>query len=227
MQLFDQLLQFTLFQGMSRDDLQQVAERTRFDFVKVAPGRPVVSEGDAAQHLCFLLTGQLEVVTTADDRSYAVSEVLHAPLLLQPEALFGYHQYYTRSFSTLTDVSLLRLEKKEVVRLSDEFLVFRINLINTFATQAQRAAHQPWQRCAETLGERIVRFLTQHCLYPAGHKTFHILMTQLANELNDSRLNVSRALNAMASQQLLELQRGRIVVPHLEAMSGIMTEQRR
>jgi hypothetical protein len=31
LQLYDQLLQFPLFQGMSRDDLSQVAGHTKFD----------------------------------------------------------------------------------------------------------------------------------------------------------------------------------------------------
>jgi len=45
-----------------------------------------------------------------------------------------------------------------------------------------------------------------------------ILMTRLAMEVNDSRLNVSRALNAMQQRGLLRLHRGRIEVPSLERL---------
>ena len=34
LQIYDQLLQFPIFLGMSRDDLSQVAAHTKFDFVK-------------------------------------------------------------------------------------------------------------------------------------------------------------------------------------------------
>ena len=45
---------------------------------------------------------------------------------------------------------------------------------------------------------------------------FHILMNQLAGELNDSRLNVSKVLNEMEREHLIILHRGRIEIPLLE-----------
>lgn len=221
MQLFDQLLQFPLFQGMSRDDLSQVAERTKFDFLKLQPGNTIVAEDDTATHLHFLLAGTVITDTTSDDRSYSVTEYAEAPLMLQPEVLFGYNQRYTRTSKAYTQVSLLRLDKKEVTRLSQEFMVFRINLLNIFATQSQRAARQPWRRTPTTLRDRIVMFFNQHCVHPVGQKIFHILMNTLAAELNDSRLNVSRQLNALERNGLIVLKRGMVVIPHLEALNGV------
>jgi DNA-binding GntR family transcriptional regulator len=43
-------------------------------------------------------------------------------------------------------------------------------------------------------------------------------MTQLAAELNDSRLDISRALNEMEDDGLLTLHRGRIEIPMLERL---------
>jgi hypothetical protein len=45
-----------------------------------------------------------------------------------------------------------------------------------------------------------------------------ILMTRLAAELGDSRLNVSKVLNAMQADGLLTLYRGRMVIPSLERL---------
>ena len=63
-----------------------------------------------------------------------------------------------------------------------------------------------------------MRFLGQHCLYPAGSKTFYILMTQLADEIGDSRLDISRALNQLQDEGLLQLYRGRIKVMQMERL---------
>ena len=43
-------------------------------------------------------------------------------------------------------------------------------------------------------------------------------MTRLAEEVNDSRLNVSRILNDMQHRGLIELSRGKIEVPQLERL---------
>ena len=218
LQLYDQLLQFPLFQGMSRDDLAKIAGHTKFGFMKCRQGEVIVKEDTPCSQLHFLLSGTVKAETHSDDRSYKVVEQLSAPFILQPEAIVGYHQRFTHTFTAIMETGLIILDKDEVMRLSEEFLVFRLNLLNIFATQTQKLLRQPWRRFPETLTERIIRFLAQHCIYPAGPKTFHILMTRLADEVGDSRLDVSRALNAMQLDGLVKLHRGRIEVPQMERL---------
>lgn len=221
MQLYDQLLQFPLFQGMSHDNLAQVAGHTRFGFLKTTAGQKVISEDAPCNQLYFLLAGTLEVETRSDDHSYTVIEQLSAPCMLQPEGIFGYNQHFTHTYTAIEESSFITIGKDEITRLTEEFLIFRLNLLNLYATMTQKLLRQPWRHHPENLSERIVRFLTTHCLYPAGPKTFRILMTQLANEVGDSRLDVSRALNQMQDAGLLQLHRGRIEVPRMERLQTI------
>ena len=218
LQIYDRLLQFPLFQGMSRDDLEIVAGHTRFGFQKVTAGRQIIHAGDPCTHLYFLINGTLKIETFSDDRRYSVTEQMSSPYILQQESIFGYYQRYTHNFYALTDANFLTLDKEEVVRLSEDFLVFRLNLMNHLATQTQKLIQAQWRRNPLSLRERIVRFLFQHTLYPAGPKTFHILMERLAEEVSDSRLNVSRTLNRMQAAGIIELHRGRIEIPQLERL---------
>ena len=218
LQIYDRLLQFPLFQGMSRDDLEIVAGHTRFGFQKVTAGRQIIHAGDPCTHLYFLINGTLKIETFSDDSRYSVIEQMSSPYILQQESIFGYYQRYTHNFYALTDANFLTLDKEEVVRLSEGFLVFRLNLMNHLATQSQKLIQMQWRRSPLSLRERIVRFFFQHTLYPAGPKTFHILMERLAEEVNDSRLNVSRALNRMQESGVIELHRGRIEIPQLERL---------
>ena len=218
LQIYDRLLQFPLFQGMSRDDLEIVAGHTRFGFQKVTAGRQIIHAGDPCTHLYFLINGTLKIETFSDDSRYSVIEQMSSPYILQQESIFGYYQRYTHNFYALTDANFLTLDKEEVVRLSEDFLVFRLNLMNHLATQSQKLIQMQWRRSPLSLRERIVRFFFQHTLYPAGPKTVHILMERLAEEVNDSRLNVSRALNRMQETGVIELHRGRIEIPQLERL---------
>jgi len=203
---------------MSRDDLEIVAGHTRFGFQKVTAGRQIIHAGDPCTHLYFLINGTLKIETFSDDSRYSVIEQMSSPYILQQESIFGYYQRYTHNFYALTDANFLTLDKEEVVRLSEDFLVFRLNLMNHLATQSQKLIQMQWRRSPLSLRERIVRFFFQHTLYPAGPKTFHILMERLAEEVNDSRLNVSRALNRMQETGVIELHRGRIEIPQLERL---------
>lgn len=217
-QLYDQLLQYPLFQGMSRTDLMQVVSRTKFNFIKFARGKRIVKEGDKCDSLYFLISGILQAETQPDDYSYTFVEQLSAPYIIQPESLFGLNQRYTGNYCAWTDVSLFSIDKKEVINLSDMLIVFRLNLINLYAAHTQRIQHQPWRRQPQVLEQRIIRFFSERCKYPAGPKEIRILRGQLAAELNDSSLDISRALCRMRDAGLIQLNRGRITIPAFEKL---------
>lgn len=218
LKIYDKLLQFPLFQGMSHDELMQVVTHTKIGFAKYDKGRKIVSEGDNCSHLCFLVSGQLIAETTADDHGYRVVEQLSAPYILQPERLFGIHQRYTSSFRAAQSCHFITIDKQEVLLLLDTQLVFRLNMLNIMATETQRLSRHTWRSVSPSLRAAIIRFFIQHTLRPAGPKTFHILMKRLAAELGCSRLEVSQALNQMQADGLLSLYRGRIEIPMLERL---------
>ncbi len=219
LQLYDHLLQFPLFQGLSRAELLQMAGNTKFGFLKIDAGKYVVRDGDLCTQLYFLIGGTITLTTESDDHGYSIVETLSAPWLLQPEALFGLSPRYSCTARATTATHFITLSKDEVLRLLDDFLIIRLNLLNIMATLTQRRTRQAWHRPPTTLRHRIARFLTEHCAYPAGQKQVNILMKRLALEMNASRLDVSEALNDMQADGLIGLHRGRIEVPSLERVA--------
>lgn len=216
MEIYDRLLQFTLFQGMSHADLMQVAGHTKFEFLKLQAGKRLVKEGELCTHLFFLTSGTLRADTQSDDHSCRVSETVSAPYTVQPERIFGFDQRYSSSFKAETPCSLISIDKQEVLLLLETQLVFRLNLQNLLSTEVQRLRRHVWRSAPRSLREAVVRFFFSRCLYPAGAKTFYVLMTQMAAYLNDSRLDISHVLNQMQADGLLTLHRGRIEIPSLE-----------
>ena len=219
LQLYDHLLRFQLFQGLSRNELLQMAGNTKFGFRKEEAGVTVVHEGDTCRQLLFLISGTLQLTTRSDDGAYRFVEHLASPWLLQPETLFGASPRHTGTCVTLEPCHFITLSKDEVLRLTDDFLIIRLNLMNMLATMVQKRSQQPWRRMPSSLVGRFIRFVMDHSAYPAGPKTLHILMTRLAADLNDSRLNVSRMLNQLQDTGLITLHRGRIERPSREKLA--------
>ena len=200
LQLYTKLLGLPLFQGLGKADLEDI-----------------VSENDICNRLHFLLNGQIEVITTSASHGYQIKEELVAPELLQPERLFGLTQRFTKTFKTLTVCNVLCVEKDEVMRLSDAYMIFRINLLNMLSTYAQKNERMLLRRYPESLEGRVIRFIADRCLRPAGKKTVKIKMRQLALELNDSRLDISKALNHLEENGVVALRRNYIDIERLEA----------
>ncbi len=218
LRLYDQLLLYSLFLGMSRSELLQLVGNTRFDFRKYEAKEQVVKEGDGCTHLFFLMQGNVSVSSYSDNHHFRVEETLSAPWIIEPEHLFGLSTHYTKSVTALTTCHFVLLSKSEVQRLLDTFLTFRLNYLNLLSTSVQQLSRRFWRRTPQTLEGKIIQFFIDHCVYPAGPKVFYILMAHLAEVLNDSRLNISIALNEMQQKGLLELHRGRIQIPSLERL---------
>lgn len=218
MTLYDQILNLPLFQGLSHDDLSDIVSHTKFDFLKVKAGSIIVRENTPCTHLRFLLSGSVCMHSHADDNSYSVDEILSAPNIFEVERLFGLTQYYSHTITAYTECSLLVLTKEEIMQLSDELLVFRINLFNRMATDVQKLRENFWRKEPKTLPESIMRFFVLHSAYPAGHKVFNITMQTLANEVHQSRLNVSNKLNEWNRKGLIIISRSKIDIPRLEKL---------
>lgn len=212
---FDILLRLPLFQGMSRDDLTEVIAHTKLEFVKVQTHHVIAKEGDRCDQLTFILNGNVTVVTTLNTHS-SFTETLHSPIVLQPERLFGLHQQYTHTFMAATPCQMLIIQKQDIMKLASTYPIFQINLLNILSTKVQKMENRQWMTTPVSLRKRLVNFFVSRCLYPAGEKDFKMRMTDLAHELNCSRLDISKCLNAMQEEQHLILSRGRITIPHLE-----------
>ena len=216
--LYDNLLVLPLFMGMSRSDLMDIAGQTKFDFKKVEDGETIVREGEACQRLYFLLSGEIMVITEADDHGYRIEEDIFGPEIFQIERIFGLTQRFTHTYIAKHGCSLMSISKQEMQKLSDKFEIFRINLLNLISTQTQKNNRRLFRVPPKTLSERITRFFESHCIRPAGEKMFYIKMTRLAEEMNVKRIYVSNALNEMQDHKLIKLYRGRIHIPSLEKL---------
>lgn len=213
--VYERLLQFPLFKGMGHADLTQIVAHTKFSFEKYDKDKRVIKAGEACHRLYFLTHGTLQVTTVSETGDYRLREVVNAPYTLQQECLFGMPQRFRSTFTALTPVNFIVLDKKEVTTLFNDFFVFRLNALSIISSALQMERMAVWNDNPASLRQHIVDFMKRRCEIPTGEKTFHILMSQLALYVNDSRLDVSRELNRMQQEGLVSLSRGQIRVPDI------------
>lgn len=222
---YDRLLGLPLFQGMSGYDLDEVVAHTKFGFHKTGPGKTILREGDACDALCFLLRGRLIARIEADDHGYAFEEEEDGPCILQPERLFGLTQRYTRTYTTASPCQLLTIDKQEVLRLTERFGIFRLNLINIISTQSQKMSRLPWHVSSNTR-QRIIQFFETRCNRPSGRKVIRIKITRLAAELHVGKQAISEEMNRMRDEHLLTFSRGIVHIPALEQLLSASPQSR-
>ncbi len=217
----EHLIELPLFQGMSNSDIESVITSTNLRRITLAKGKVVVSEDDMCDTIYFLTSGIISSTKRANDGGYSITENIGAPEVLQPERIFGLTQRYTRTFKTFTSCSFLCIAKRDVLTLSDNYQIFRINLLNIISTRSQRLTSNPWRMRPKSTRDRIVRFIEERCSRPAGEKILSIKMERLAYEIGESRLNVSKVLNSMNKEGIIAIKRGYIHIPQLERLVSL------
>ena len=218
LQIYERLLQFPLFYGMSHKEVMELVAHYHLDFFKKEAEEEITIADAPCEQFIMLTKGQIESTTTSPDNSFFVEEVFNSPYTLQPENLFGTSQRFRSTFTTSTRCNFITIDKKELVVLFEKFETIRLNYLNMLSNMTQKTLRSAWLSRGASNRSHIISFMANHCLRPAGHKVFNIFMTRLAEEINTSRRDVSAELNKMQAEGLLELSRGRITVPFMERL---------
>lgn len=218
LKLYERLLELPLFQGMSRNDLGEAVSLIKFRQLDYSKNKTVISEGDVCDRLFFLVKGTVLITGYSDDKGYSITEQLSAPDVFQPERMFGLTQRHTVTMLTVTECSFICVSKPDIMVLSNNYEIFRLNFLNIICTRLQRLIRVPWQTKPQTIRRKIFKFISSKCLRPAGEKIIAIKMERLATEISESRLNVSQELNVMDAEGLISLRRGKIYVKALEKL---------
>jgi CRP-like cAMP-binding protein len=143
-------------------------------------------------------------------------EYLTAPYLIEPYSLFGMNVRYTASYIAHTNIDALEVEKSFVINELLNHEIFRFNYLNMINCRAQTLHSRLLQSIPGTAENKIIYFISLHATFPAGRKRLRIKMDDLAQHLNETRLNISKALNGFEEKGWVELHRKEIVIPAME-----------
>lgn len=217
--MFETLLQLPLFQGLAQEDFTTILEKVKLHFTKHKAGETIIQAGTSCRQLTFILKGRVSIQTHAPEGSYSVIEEGEAPLLIEPQSLFGMTTSYVSTYTALTDeTDSISISKSFMMDELFKYAIFRLNFMNIISNRAQTLNNRLWLHAGDSTEEHLLQFIQTHIERPVGPKQFCIKMEELARIINTSRINVSKILNEMQEDGLLELYRGKIVIPQVEKL---------
>lgn len=216
--MYDKLLQLPLFQGLCKTDFTNILEKVKLHFQKYTPGSYLIKQNEPCNHLVFILSGQIQSESTDEVHGYTIQEELESPTIIEPYSLFGMMTTYTASYQALTEVHTVMIDKKYVLTQLNNYTIFQLNLLNILSNRAQMAYQKLWNSHIGSTIDKITNFLQLRCTSPAGQKTLFIKMEDLAELIDDTRINVSKVLNELQQQELIELSRKKIIIPDLNRL---------
>lgn len=216
--MYESLLCLPYFQGMSKDDITAILDKVTFEFKKFSDGEIIYATGEKCEKFSILTRGELSTASLSPDNTYSITEIIPAPFAIEPQSMFGYDTTYKSTYTAKGECTILEIEKKYLFSEFTHHNIFTINFLNLISHNTQKQRHAIWNYTPTSIEGRIIRFISMRCNNLKGVKRVYIKMEKLATILCETRLNVSKALNNMQNQKLLELHRKEIVVPSMEAL---------
>lgn len=219
--MYNTLLQLPLFQGMSKAELSEIIEKVKFHFLKYGDKETLFIQGEKCNKLVFLLSGKLTAETTAPCTTFSLEESIEHPTIIEPHSLFGKFPYYKATYTTHGDVALLTIEKQYIYSVLDKYEVFRMNFFNLLSHKTEELHERIWSIDAQQLEGRFIYFIRSICATTHGTKTLRAKMEDLADLLDDTRLNVSNVLNKWQEEGIIEMRRKEFVFHDIERLKTI------
>ncbi len=216
--MYDTLLQLPLFQGLCKNDFTSILGKVKLHFRKIAADGVIVEQGEPCNQLIFLLSGEIISKATDNEQTYSLYEVFTEPFVIEPYSLFGMQPQYAATYKARTDIHIVSIDKSFLLNELNNYEIFRLNYLNILSNRAQVAQEKLWQSHTRNLQDKIIGFLLQRVVKSEGEKILNIKMEDLAELIDETRINVSRTLNDLQEKGLIELSRKEIHIPALEKL---------
>lgn len=208
--MYDTLLQLPLFQGLCKNDFTNIIGKVKLHFRKYNADDIIVEQGAPCTQLIFLLNGEITSQATDNQHSYSLFETFGSPFVIEPYSLFGMQTNYTATYKARTNINIVTIDKLFVLNELNNYEIFRLNYLNILSNRAQVAYEKLWN---SHIGN-ILRSMK-----PEGKKILKIKMEDLASLIDETRINVSKVLNDLQEQGLVQLSRKAISIPALEKLT--------
>ena len=218
--MYDNLLQLPLFQGLCKDDFTTLIEKVKLHFITCKEGETIAAQDEICNRLLFILDGEVTVKRTDKEHHYSLTEQLDAPHIIELYSMFGMYPTFKATYKAKTEVKLLSINKPYIYNELHKYEIVRINYLNLLSNTCQSAHRKLWNSHHGTMEAKIAHFLTNRCLKPQGEKVLHITMEDLGSLIDETRMNVSRLLNELQQNELLQLRRKEIYIPSLEKLTA-------
>ena len=209
-----QVTALPLLQGISAEDILHMQERGALRIVSMEPEEgDIIQRGQHCRTLTMLMEGTLSCTTLGED--FTLVEEIHAPAIIEEEALWSLSQTYNHTYSPTSEGRLLVIDRRHMMQTMLHNDVFRINLLTRMSTRLERNYHNSQQPSPDSIQQKIEGFVQNISCTSTWPKRLHIKMTTLAGIVGETRLQVSKALRQMEAKGQISLTREQITFREL------------
>ncbi len=214
--MFQRLQELPLFQGLNFNDMNEIVTKVRLDFQQQSEDDTIALQMTSCKKLVFVLKGTVRVEYIDPENRFRFTEFLEAPLVLEPQSMFGMCQKYSRTYICHTVCQTLAIERQQFLSVMMNFPIVKTNMLNLISNLLQRQTNKLENMTHINAEAKLKQFINLYSTVPKGKKQLNTTMDILAEIFSETRLNVSRALKKLKDEGLIKQERKVFTILALE-----------
>lgn len=220
--MFEKLMELPLLQGVSRDKLSELIEKTPFHFVKYNAGEKVVTANEQCTHIRFIISGDVRIDLPSSNRRVVVSETLSGPNVIGPDYLFGRNTFYPFNATAIGDCGILQIVKADFINILMSDKVFLFNMLNVLSRNSQKITFGIMALSSGTIAERLAFIITS--LTQKGSKDITLTYRQkdLCSILGVQRSSLINSLEQLKREGVIDYDMSEIKVRSRDILLDIL-----
>ena len=220
--MFEILMDLPLFQGVSRDKLSELIEKTPFHFLKFADGEEIVTAGSACTHVKFVISGEVKMTIPCRNLRVKVSQILSSSNVLGHDYLFGRRTDYPYDVYGNGECGILQISKPDFINILQSDNIFLFNILNMLSRNSQNNVEELLSLSTGSIFERFAFFVVS--LTQRNAREVKILYKQkdLCTLLGIQRSSFINAMDRLQEQGVIDYTLSEILVKDRRALLDIV-----
>lgn len=220
--MYEILMGLPLFNGVSYNRISEIVGSTPLSFLKYLPGETVISANEPCTHLKFIISGKLRISIANHNDRFHVDSTLKAPAVVMPDYLFGRTTLFPCNAVAIDTVSIMQIEKKEIVRLLRTDDVFMFNFLNILSSNAQKAIDGVMALSTGSLEERLAYWILALTQRDATDITMSCRQRDLYSIFGVQRSSFISVLESMAQRGIITYSQNEIKVISRHLLAALL-----
>lgn len=209
-----------LLQGLTLQDFSELIMNMKLDFRQHDEGDTIVNQGDKCDMLVYIMGGTFEAEYHDTRRALIITETCDdTPHLIEPYNMFGVKRSFERTYTFTTNGATFCISREFFMTRMLDNPIIRSNYINYLCNNLRKTKTQLQFNHPTNIEDKTIAAIQSYCLFTKGEKNVRMTMNDLADMIDETRLNVSNTLNKWKDQKLIELRRYGFTIKDIAAFT--------
>lgn len=210
---FDKINSIKLFEGLLEGQIAEILDLSKYSIKNYSKGQIIHLEKEGCHSIDFILEGRVSVQKIDKGGNAVIISSFNAGDAVGANLLFSKKNYYPFHVIAASQTTILHLGESIILALCKNNQAFMIHLLEFISDRSLRLTEKINAITLKTLRQKILDFLESERIRQNNHMIrLPITKKELAENLGIQRTSLSRELNKMRREGLIDFNSKEIII---------------